>query len=310
CVPSKALIRAAESLHHAAAAHRFAGIEARGCLSDWAALIAHKDELVSGLRQAKYADLLPAYNTIAYKQGPARLAEGGVVVNGSVLKPRKVIITTGARPAVPPIPGIEAIDYLTSTSALDLKVLPRSLLVVGGGFVGAELAQMFARAGVRVTIVCRSRLLPRAEPAVGEALSRYFREEGITLNCGVAYEFCRRDDRGVELCVRHEGQQEVLTAERILIATGRTPNVEGMRFPRPAFANARMAPSRSTSVCAPHGSAPTQPAMSRGAISLSTWRLTAPSLPPGTHSTATASSMTTGPCRKSCSPTRSWPVPA
>ena len=231
CVPSKALIRAAESLHHAAAAHRFAGIKARGCVSDWAALIAQKDELVSGLRYAKYADLLPAYNTITYEQGPARLAEGGVLVNGSLLKARKVIITTGARPAVPPIPGIEPIDYLTSTSALDLKVLPRSLLVVGGGFVGAELAQMFARAGVAVTIVCRSRLLPRAEPEVGEALSRYFREEGITLNGGVAYEFCRRTDRGVEYCVRQEGREEVMAAERILIATGRTPNVEVLGLP-------------------------------------------------------------------------------
>src|SRR5690606_10366059 len=118
--------------------------------------------------------------------GPARLADGGVAVNGALVKASKVIITTGARPAVPPIAGIEAIDYLTSTSALDLKVLPKSLLVVGGGFVGAELAQMLARAGVEVTVVCRSRLLPAAEPEMSEALTRYFRDEGITLNCGVA----------------------------------------------------------------------------------------------------------------------------
>jgi len=226
CVPSKALIRATESLHHAAAAARFAGIRAEGRVTDWAALIAQKDELVGGLRKAKYADLLPAYNTIAYLDGPARLADGGVAVNGSLVKAPKVIITTGARPAVPPIPGIQTIDYLTSTSALDLKTLPKSLLVVGGGFVGAELAQVFARAGAKVTIVCRSRLLPAAEPEIGEGLSRHFREEGITLNCGVAYEFCRKTEHGVQLCVRQEGRQEVLDAEQILIATGRSPNVE------------------------------------------------------------------------------------
>jgi mercury(II) reductase len=226
CVPSKALIRATESLHQAGAAARFAGIRAEGGVTDWAALIAQKDELVAGLRQAKYADLLPAYNTIAYFEAPARLADGGVAVNGTLVKAPKVIITTGARPAVPAIPGIETIDYLTSTSALDLKALPRSLLVVGGGFIGAELAQMFARAGVKVTIVCRSRLLPAAEPEISEALSQYFRQEGITLNCGVAYEFCKKTDNGVELCVQQEGRREVLEAEQILIAVGRSPNVE------------------------------------------------------------------------------------
>lgn len=226
CVPSKTLIRATENLHHAAAAARFAGIRAEGHVTDWAALIAQKDELVAGLRQAKYADLLPSYNGIAYLDGPARLADGGVIVNGSLVKAPKVIIATGARPAVPPIPGIETIDYLTSTSALDLKTLPKSLIVVGGGFVGAELAQVFARAGVNVTVVCRSRLLPAAEPEIGAALSTYFRQEGIALNCGIAYEFCKRTEKGVAFCVRHEGRQEVLEAERILIATGRSPNVE------------------------------------------------------------------------------------
>jgi mercuric reductase len=231
CAPSKTLIRATDSLHHANAAARFAGIRAEARVTDWAALIAQKDELVAGLRQAKYADLLPAYNTIAYLDGPARLADGGVAVNGTLVKTPKVIITTGARPAVPPIRGIETIDYLTSTSALDLKTLPKNLLVVGGGFVGAELAQVFARAGVKVTIVCRSRLLPAAEPEIGEALSRYFRQEGITLNCGVAYEFCEKTDQGVELYVRQAERKEILVAEQILVATGRIPNVEQLGLP-------------------------------------------------------------------------------
>jgi mercuric reductase len=228
CVPSKALIRATESLHHAGAASRFAGIHAGGHVANWAALIAQKDELVAGLRQAKYVDLLPEYNSIAYTQGQARLAAGGVAANGSLIKAPKVIIATGTRPAVPPISGIESVDYLTSTTALDLKVLPKSLLVVGGGFVGAELAQVFARAGVKVTIVCRSRLLPAAEPEIGEALARHFQQEGITVTCGVAYEYCKKTNKGVELCVLQDGRQQVLVAEQILIAAGRCPNVEDL----------------------------------------------------------------------------------
>src|SRR3546814_19265921 len=89
-----------------------------------------------------------------------------------LLKAPKVIITTGARPAVPSIPGFETVDYLTSTSALNLEELPASLLVVGGGHVGAEIGQIFARAGAAVTFVCRNGLLPAAEPEFGRGLAR------------------------------------------------------------------------------------------------------------------------------------------
>ncbi len=226
CVPSKALIRAMESVHQAGAAARFDGIRAEGGVTDWAALVAQKDDLVTGLRQAKYADLLQAYNNIAYTQGAARLADGGVAVNGSLVRAPKVIIATGTRPGVPAIPGIERIDHLTSTTALDLKDLPRSLIVVGGGFVGVELAQVFARAGVKVTIVCRSRLLPTAEPEISEALATFFEQEGITVFGGIAYERCGRTDAGIELSIRKEGRPEILAADKILVATGRSPTVE------------------------------------------------------------------------------------
>ncbi len=226
CVPSKALIRAMESVHQAGAAARFDGIRANGGVTDWEALVAQKDALVSGLRQAKYADLLPAYNNISYLEGAARLADGGVMVNGAVVRAPKLIIATGTRPGVPAVPDIESIDYLTSTTALDLKDLPKSLIVVGGGFVGVELAQVFARAGVKVTIACRSRLLPAAEPELSEALAKYFVQEGITVVGGIAYECCQKTDAGVELSVRKGDRLEVLAAEKILVATGRRPNVE------------------------------------------------------------------------------------
>jgi mercuric reductase len=226
CVPSKTLIRAAETLHQAGAAARFAGISAKAYAKDWAATVRQKDELVAGLRQSKYADLLPIYNSISYLEGPARLADGGVVVNGDLIKAQHLVVATGARPSVPSIPGIESIDYLTSTSALSLDALPKSLLVIGGGYVGAELAQMFARMGVKVTIVCRSHLLPAAEPEIAEALSGYFRDEGIQLKCGVAYKLARQTDTGVSLIVTRDGHDEPLAAERLLVATGRSPNVE------------------------------------------------------------------------------------
>jgi mercury(II) reductase len=229
CVPSKTLIRAAESLHNArVVAARFAGITAAAELTDWRATVRQKDALVSELRQAKYVDLLPAYNGIAYREAPARLAEGGVEVDGTRIPAGRIIIATGARPTVPAVPGIEAVPYLTSTTALDLEELPRSLIVIGGGYIGAELAQMFARAGVEVTLACRSRLLPEAEPEIGAALTGYFGDEGINVAAGIAYRAIRRTEDGVALTVVRDGQNRVIEADRVLIATGRTPNTEGL----------------------------------------------------------------------------------
>jgi mercuric reductase len=228
CVPSKTLIRAAETLHNARVAARFGGVTAEAELTDWSATVRQKDALVSELRQAKYIDLLPAYNGIAYQDGPARLADGGVEVDGARIPAGKIIIATGARPAVAAIPGIEAVPYLTSTTALDLEVLPRSLLVVGGGYIGAELAQLFARAGVKVTLVCRSRLLPEAEPEIGAALTGHFRDEGIAVVAGVTYRGIHKTGPGIALDVVREGKDTTIDAEQVLIATGRTPNIEGL----------------------------------------------------------------------------------
>jgi mercury(II) reductase len=227
-VPSKTLIRAAETLHQAHAASRFAGIEAQSDLKNWRALIAQKDDLVSGLRQAKYIDLLPSYNTVAYMEGAARLTGNGISVDGEVLIPDKVVIATGASSAVPSIPGIEDVSYLTSTTALELEEEPESLLVIGGGYIGCELAQMFARTGVKVTIVCRSRLLPQAEPEIGAALTGYFGDEGIGVLTGVTYRNIRQVEGGVVLSIDVDDQEEAIEAEKILVATGRRPNTQGL----------------------------------------------------------------------------------
>jgi len=228
CVPSKTLIRAAETLHNARVAARFAGLAAEAELTDWRSTVRQKDILVSELRHAKYTNLLPAYNGIAYREGAARLIEGGVEVDGARIPAGKIIIATGARPAIPAIPGIEAVPYLTSTTALDREELPRSLLVIGGGYIGTELAQMFARAGVKVTLVCRSRLLPEAEPEIGAALTGYFQDEGISVISSIAYRAIRKTENGIALDISRDGQNTTIDADQVLITTGRAPNIEGL----------------------------------------------------------------------------------
>lgn len=228
CVPSKALIRAAEAVHHANSASRFAGVEAVGQVKDWNALRAQKDELVTSLRQAKYIDLLPAYNGVAYLEGKARLGNGDVTVDGEHIDAGKVIVATGSHEFVPAIPGIEDIPYLTSTTAFEMKSLPESMLVIGGGYIGCELAQMFARAGVKVTILFRSRLLPEGEPEISQALAGYFKEEGITVRRVDGYDTIATSDHGVALSVTVDGSAETLEARRVLLSAGRKANTEGL----------------------------------------------------------------------------------
>ncbi len=230
CVPSKTMIRAAEAIHGAKAASRFPGLRGEAQVADWAALVAAKNDLVATLRQNKYADLLPGYDGVTYiDEGPARLVEGGVEVGGRKITAPKVIVATGGRPAVPDIPGISDVPTLDSMQLLEQEWLPESLIFLGGGYIGVELAQMLARMGVRVTIVCRSRLLPRAEPEVSEALTEALRaEEGVTILDGVTYRHARAEGDRAVLTVTTESAARDLTADHLVLTTGRTPNIEGL----------------------------------------------------------------------------------
>ena len=229
CVPSKTMIRAAEALHGAQTAHRFPGLNSEAQVADWSALIAAKDDLVATLRQKKYADLLPGYGGVTYlDEGPARLVLGGVEVGGRRITAPKVIVATGGRPAVPDIPGIQDAPTLDSTSLLELDRLPESLIFLGGGYIGVELAQMMARMGTRVTIVCRSRLLPRTEPEVSRALTETLRAEGVAVVDGATYDAARRDGARAVLTVTVDGADRDLTADRLVLTTGRAANTEGL----------------------------------------------------------------------------------
>lgn len=229
CVPSKAMIRAAEAIHGAHAAKRFPGLSGHAQVDDWQTLIQSKDDLVANLRQKKYADLLPEYDGVDYiDDGPARLIEGGVIVAGRTLTAPKLIIATGGRPILPTIDGIEDIGALDSTSLLELETMPESLIFIGAGYIGAELAQMMNRMGVKVTLVTRSHLLPGAEPEVSEALAEAFAAEGITLLTGLSYDTVRRDAAGVTLRIVQDGKPVEVTADHLVSTAGRRANTDNM----------------------------------------------------------------------------------
>lgn len=238
CVPSKNLIRAAEVLHNARAGSRFGGIEASGRVVDWPALIAQKDALVEELRQAKYIDLLPEYRGIELFEGRATILKSGVLVNDAKLNATKIILATGSRANIPSIEGLSEVPYLTSTTAFELDHLPKSMLIIGGGVIGCELAQMFSRLGTDVTLLCRSHLLPTEEPEISEALETYMTAEGIDVVCGATYKSVRSEG-GVSLCYELDEKIQHRNADCILIATGRRPNTDGLGLDKAGIKIAR-----------------------------------------------------------------------
>lgn len=229
CVPSKAMIRAVETLHTANSASRFDGIEASAQVFDWKAMVAQKQALVDDLRAAKYVDVLPNYEAVTYIEGQAVFQEdGSVQVGEHTLRPGKIIIATGSSQHVPDIPGLAEVEWLDSTSALQLDSRPASLMIMGGGYIGVEIAQVFARAGAKVTVVTRRGLLPEAEPEVSAALTEAFSDEGITVLDGLTYDRFETTEGEVQLHATRNGQSMMINAEKLMLATGRVPNTRAL----------------------------------------------------------------------------------
>jgi len=185
CVPSKVMIRMAHIAHLRRESPFDEGLGARAPVVDRAKLLEQQQGLVEALREGKYASILRDKQAITLIEGEARfVAANALVVATPTGSKRRIefdraFIGTGARPAIPPIPGLADTPYLTSTTALSLPIIPERLIVIGGSAVALELAQAFARLGSRVLILARSRLLSREDPAIGDAIHKAFEREGI-----------------------------------------------------------------------------------------------------------------------------------
>jgi mercuric reductase len=228
CVPSKTLIRAGELRYHCA--HPvFAGLAGCEEPSNWEAVVRQKDELVAALRQEKYVHVAGMYPNIEILRGEARLLGGRkIAIDGRVHSPGKILIATGSHPWAPAIPGLEEGGYLDSTAALELKELPDSLIVIGGGSIGLEIAQLYAHFEVKVTIL---EVLPRIaaseEPEISEAMTNYLEGEGVKICSGVTIDRVERSggEYSVHITKNESGQSH--RARQLLVATGRRPTTGG-----------------------------------------------------------------------------------
>lgn len=224
CIPSKNLIEAAA--HYHSARKGFPGIKPCDPAFAWRDIIEQKRALVEELRQSKYIDVLAAYPGNALLQGQARLLGDGRVRVGDVEhRSRKVVIATGTRPSLPPIPGLVEAEPLDSTTVMEVEELPKSMIVLGGSAVGLELAQTFSRFGVKVTVIeLMPRLLPNEDETISEALKGFLAEEGLEIHTGVTPTRIERDGSSVVVHVTQGSLTGQFRAERLLVATGRRPN--------------------------------------------------------------------------------------
>ena len=237
CLPSKNLIAAAKLLHDAGNP-RYAGLKACTIGLDFAALIAQKDDLVHGYRKKKYESLVGG--GIRLERGHVQFVDSQTVeVDGKRLHGRNVLIATGSRPVVPDIEGLDSVSYLTSDlltvdESVELRELPASLLIIGGGYIALELGQMFSRFGSAVTILERGRqLLERGyEPEVGRSIGEVLAQEGLQVILNATVKSVRQDGPDVVTTAVVAGLDRQYRTERVLVATGRRPNTDNIAIDR------------------------------------------------------------------------------
>ncbi|MGU2420653.1 mercury(II) reductase [Burkholderia cenocepacia] len=230
CVPSKIMIRAAHIAHLRGESPFDGGIAATPASIQRNVLLAQQQARVDELRHAKYESILDGNPAITVLRGEARFKDGhSLIVRMNEGGERSVVfdrclIATGASSAVPPIPGLKDTPYWTSTEALVSDTIPARLAVIGSSVVALELAQAFARLGSKVTILARSTLFFREDPAIGEAVTAVFRAEGIeVLEHTQASQVAHADGEFVLTTAHGE-----LRADQLLIAIGRSPNTRGL----------------------------------------------------------------------------------
>ncbi len=228
CTPTKTLIHRAQVAHYARHAARW-GVRAGEVSVDLARVVAQKDALLQSRREGLERQVARRPK-LRLLRGTARFARPHEVAVGEErLASPRIFLNTGARPQVPDLPGLESVPYHTNESLLNATTLPEHLVVLGGGYVGLEFGQMFARFGSRVTIVQRSpQILPREDAEVARELQRALEAEGIRFLLGARATGVARMGGSLAVRVAPAEGEETLVGSDLLVAAGRRPNTDAL----------------------------------------------------------------------------------
>ncbi len=227
CVPSKALIRSAKFMSHIRRANEF-GFHAADAQFEFHDIMQRVKRVIS---QVEPHDSVERYTSLGVEclQGKATITSPfSVDINGQTLTTRNIVIATGARPFVPDFPGLDEVGYLTSDTLWDLEQLPARLLILGGGPIGCEMAQSFARLGSKVVVVERNcRLLKREDHDAAAVVQQRLSDEGIDLRLQHQALRFEMHQGSKTLCCDYQGQALSIPFDQLLIALGRKANTEG-----------------------------------------------------------------------------------
>ena len=236
CVPSKAVIAAAKHAHAARSAAKF-GVHLGEPRVDYAEVHRHVQDVIGSIAPNDSEERFTAMGVKVIRAAARFTDPGTIVAGGYEIKPRRVVVATGSTAFVPPIPGLDGVDYLTNESLFDLQVLPEHLIVVGGGPIGMEMAQAHRRLGSKVTVLEGGRAFGKDDPELAAVVLDAIRAEGVEVREGAMVKSVEKTvesveqadgQPGVRVTIETEDGEEAVEGSHLLIATGRKVNVEGL----------------------------------------------------------------------------------
>ena len=229
CVPTKTLVASARAAYMARRGGDF-GVMIDGPVGvDMKKVKARKDAVVEKSNKGVEQWLKNLENGTVYEGHATFEGRRTVRVGEELIEAEKIFINVGARASTPPIPGIENVPYLDNSSMMEVDVLPRHLVIIGGSYIGLEFGQMYRRFGSEVTIIERGpRLVTREDEDVSEAVRGILENEGIDILCDASDLSVAGSDRGISVKMRRDGEATEVAGSHLLIATGRVPNTEDL----------------------------------------------------------------------------------
>ena len=231
CIPTKALLYSANLLSEFKQAEKY-GLKADNVGFDWTKVQEWKDKVVAERTAHESEETLKQQGIDLYWGQTSFQSPTEVKVKDEVLKAKKIIITAGSQPNVFPIEGLDSVGYITSNEAVDLKQLPKSIMIVGGGAVGLEFAQIFIRFGVEVTVFeAAPHIIPAADAEAAEGLQKYLDPQGIKFHIGAkVLKFDKVGNLKKAIVDIGGGKTQEFSAEEVMMATGRKPDFEGLNI--------------------------------------------------------------------------------
>ncbi len=237
CTPTKTLVASAYVAHIARRAADY-GVRIEGTVNvDMKAVKARKDAVVAVFRNGVERSLKILQGCAVYEGHGRFVAEKKVAVNGSELTADQIFINVGARAAIPPIPGLDQVPYLTNGSMMDIDFLPSHLVILGGSYVGLEFAQVYRRFGSKVTVIeFGPRLISREDEDVSQAIAGFFKEEGIDVRVNSEIVGVERIGNSIVAKVESTGRVSQIAGTHLLVATGRRPNTDDLGLDKASIA--------------------------------------------------------------------------